>query len=472
MEFWKYFREISAVPRCSYHTDKIAAWLMNFADVRGLENFVDGVGNVIIRKKASAGYENHETVVLQGHMDMVPQVDEGFIHDFTRDPITLIEEDGWLHADHTTLGADNGVAIAAMLAVLDDDKVAHPALECLFTNDEEVGMIGAFGLSGDVLRGRRLINLDSEKVGTLVVGCCGGRRGTATFGFEREQVPEGDVAYMIGVKGLRGGHSGLDIHLQRANGIKLVAHMLKSAIRDVEARLASIDGGSVANAIPNNVAAIVTIPTGAEDDLYQLIADYQEIYNKEYGFAEPVIELYAEPVDVPSGLIPECVQDDVVNALVATPNGAYRMLYSGEGVETSNNIGVITTTDDAICVKMLMRSPLVSMRGEIESMIGSIYSLAGAAVVFDGDYNGWNPDYSSVLLKTTRESYSRLFCKEPAVVVDHAGLECGIFTTNYPDMDMISFGPELKHPHSTLEKLNIASVDGFISLLEAVLAEL
>ncbi|MBP5259359.1 MAG: beta-Ala-His dipeptidase [Paludibacteraceae bacterium] len=469
--FWNHFEALRQVPRTSGHCEKVIRFLSDYAASLQLSHEVTEGGNLLVRIPASPGREADTPLILQGHVDMVYQND-GVSHDPLTDPITCHEENGWLKADGTTLGADNGMAVAAMMTVMGDASLSHPALECLFTVDEEIGMLGAFALPAGVLQGETLLNLDTENEEELVVGCCGAVRVHPVFRYVPEPVPEGDQAYKITISGLLGGHSGMDIHLQRANAVKLAAHLLKSLVTDCEARLAWMEGGNVSNAIPRQVELVVTLPDGAEDDLYEVIAQYQEIYSDEYGAVDPDILLEAEAVPLPASLLPECVQDDLINALVAAPDGVIRRQPDDPAtLETSSNLGCIHSSEGRIEIEFLVRSTRYSMKGEVRSRLESIFSLAGASVSGSDDYEGWQPNYDSPVLAKVRRIYPQVFGHEPRVCLVHAGLECGILAGRYPYLDMISFGPNILHPHSTGECVETASVERFLSLLEKVLAD-
>lgn len=470
--FWKYFDEICKIPRSSGNCSAIIKHIEQFAKANNLDSNSDDAGNIVIRKPATIGMESRPAIILQGHVDMVPQIAPGTIHDFTKDSIKYSEKDGKIFAQGTTLGADNGVAVASMMAVLASTNMKHPALECLFTVDEEIGMLGAFGLDSNALKGDVLLNLDSEEEGELIVGCCGATRAECKFMYSKVSVPKGDAAYKISVQNLKGGHSGLDIHLQRANAIKCLSHFLKTLVRDFEARVASIEGGTVCNAIPNEASAIITIPAEGEDDLYEVAQEFQEIFENEYKVSDPEFELIVESVSLPEGLLPEPVQDDIINAIVAVPNGVYR--YSPtlkDVVETSSNLSSIHTKENNIVLDFLFRSTLDSMKGEVKSMIESIFLLAGASVRFWGNYDGWEPNMESEILKKVVKCYKYLYKEEPRVSIIHAGLECGIFSSIYPNLDMLSFGPTIKYPHSVNENLDINSVERFWKLLVAILED-
>ena len=348
----------------------------------------------------------------------------------------------------------------------------HPPLEALFTVDEENGMNGAFGVAPDWLQGDILINLDSEDEQEIIVGCAGAVRVQCNFNFEKTPVPEGDKAYKIGIKGLLGGHSGIDIHLQRANANKLLFHFLKTLVVDFEARVAYIKGGTIINAIPREAEAIITIPTGGEDDLMSVYHDFKAIYTQEYSHIDPDVSIEIESIILPDGLLPEPIQDDIINAVIGAPNGVYRYVPLSNLVETSTNLGIIETSTNCVSTHFLVRSNVDSMKGEVRSMIESIFSLAGAKISVSGNYDGWSPKSSSNLVNLVREQYEHFFDRDPEVKTIHAGLECGIIGSKYPHLDMISIGPTIKYPHSPNEKVDILSVDRFYRFLKVLLSQI
>lgn len=469
---WESFHALTQIPRPSGKKEEVAAFLVNYGKSLGLETLQDEIGNVLIRKPASAGMENHPGIILQGHMDMVPQKNNDRVFDFEKDPIeAYVEENGeWVTANGTTLGADNGIGVATAMAILADKNAVHPPLEALFTVDEETGMYGAFDLKGGWLRGKYLLNLDSETEGELYVGCAGGVDTTATFDFEPVETEEGDIAVRISLTGCKGGHSGCDIHLQRANAIKQLFRVLKEAVIHYEARLATVEGGSLRNAIPREASAIVTIPAESYDDLCDLVARMEDQLLVEFDGIEPDLKLTAEEVACPKTEMPEDVQDFLIHAITLCPHGVYRMIPEmPDIVETSNNLAMIDTKDGKVTVCCLTRSSVESRKEELQSVIHSAFSLAGADVVFSGAYPGWKPNFKSPLLHTMKEVYNREFGHEPRVVIIHAGLECGIIGRNYPDMQMISFGPTIEHPHSPDERVNIKTVQQFYHYVLAAL---
>ena len=470
---WKHFLSLTQIPRPSGQKKQIGDFLVAYGKSLGLETLQDNIGNVLIRKPASPGLENHPGVILQGHMDMVPQKNNDIDFDFTTDPIRACVDGEWVTAQGTTLGADNGIGVATAMAVLEDKSLVHPPLEVLVTVDEETGMYGAFDLQPAWLQGKILLNLDSEAEGELYVGCAGGVDTTVTFGYFPVPVPEGDTALRITLTGLKGGHSGCDINLQRANANKLMFRFLKKAVAEYDARIASVQGGTLRNAIPREAEAILTVPKDGVDDIINLVEDYEDLFIREYEGVENGIRFYAEPTERPAQLIPEEIQDAIIHSITACPDGVYRMIPEmPDVVETSNNLAMITTSDKEVVISCLTRSSVESRKEEVQEIIGSCFALAGAKVVFSGSYPGWKPNLHSNILRLMQETYYEEFKQKPRIITIHAGLECGIIGRNYPDMDMISFGPTIKHPHSPEEKVNIDSVGKFYRFLIATLRKL
>lgn len=470
---WSNFYDLTQIPRPSGQKEKVSAFLANYGRSLGLETIVDGIGNVIIRKPASPGYENHPGVILQGHMDMVPQKNNDTIFDFATDPIEAYIDGEWVTAKGTTLGADNGIGVAAAMAILADKNVVHPPLEVLVTVDEETGMYGAFALEGGLLQGKTLLNLDSEAEGELYVGCAGGVDTTAKFAYTPVEVEEGDVAVKVSVTGCKGGHSGCDIHLQRANANKLLFRFLKEAVANYEARLASVEGGSLRNAIPREASAIITIPAEGLDEVMDLVAEFEDLFVAEYDGVEDNIRFMAEQVECPATELPEDVQDFLIHAITACPHGVYRVIPEmPDVVETSNNLAMLTTENNCVTVMCLTRSSVESRKEELQEIIQSVFAMAGAEVEFSGSYPGWKPNLKSHILEVMKQTYQENYGVEPHVIIIHAGLECGIIGRNYPGMDMISFGPTIKYPHSPDERVNIATVVKFYEYLLATLKAL
>ena len=472
---WSSFYSLTQIPRPSGKKKEISEFLANYGKSLGLETITDQIGNVIIRKPASPGYEKHPGVILQGHMDMVPQKNSDVVFDFEKDPIRAYVEENkeWVTADGTTLGADNGIGVATAMAILADKSVAHPPLEAFFTVDEETGMYGAFDLKGGLLQGKYLLNLDSETEGELYVGCAGGVDTTATFDFQPVPVEEGDIALKVSIKGCKGGHSGCDIHLQRANAIKLLFRFLKDAVANYEARLASVEGGSLRNAIPREAEAIVTIPAESKEEFLELVDNYEDLFLKEFDGIEENLHFTAEEVVCPQNEMPEDVQDFLIHAITLCPHGVYRMIPEmPDIVETSNNLAMINTENNKVTVFCLTRSSVESRKEELKQIIHSAFALAGADVQFSGAYPGWKPNFKSGLLATMKAVYNQEFGATPRVVTIHAGLECGIIGRNYPGMEMISFGPTIEHPHSPDERVNIATVQKLYRYTLAILKAL
>ena len=470
---WEHFYSLTLIPRPSGKKEEVSAFLAEYGKSLGLETIVDSIGNVIIRKPASPGYENHPGVILQGHMDMVPQKNNDTVFDFEKDPIEAYIDGEWVTAKGTTLGADNGIGVAAAMAILADKSVVHPPLEVLVTVDEETGMYGAFALEGGMLQGKTLLNLDSEAEGELYVGCAGGVDTTAKFHYTPVEVEEGDIAIKVCVKGCKGGHSGCDIHLQRANANKLLFRFLKDAVANYEARLAYVEGGSLRNAIPREAAAVITIPAEGVDEIMDLVAEYESLFIAEYDGVEDNIQVAATEVECPTTEMPEDVQDFLIHAITACPHGVYRVIPEmPDVVETSNNLAMLVTEDNCVTVMCLTRSSVESRKEELQSIIESVFAMAGAEVVFSGSYPGWKPNLNSHILQVMKTTYQENYGVEPRVIIIHAGLECGIIGRNYPGMDMISFGPTIKYPHSPDEKVNIPSVSKFYEYLLATLKAL
>ena len=471
---WDYFYSLTQIPRPTGHMEAVTRFVESVGNALGLETLRDGVGNVLIRKPASPGRENHKTVTLQAHLDMVPQKNASVKHDFLTDPIDAYVEDGWVKARGTTLGADNGIGASLALAVLADDTLKHGPIEALFTIDEEQSMDGAFGLKPNFLQGDILLNCDSEKEGELFVGCAGGADLNISFQFKEDTyIPEGDVAVKITLSGLKGGHSGVDIHLGRANANKLMFRFLKEAVCDYGARLSAVEGGNMRNAIPREAWAIVTIPGDNVEALWELVSDYQEMYQVEYAGVESGIRFEAEMTELPTTLIPEEIQDDLINAIEGCQNGVISMLHDFPGtVESSSNLAIVKTSDELIEIKILVRSSSETRKEAVCSSLESIFSMAGAKVEIPDGYNGWQPNIHSPMLQVMKEVYQELFAVEPAVKVMHAGLECGIIQGAYPQMDMISIGPDLEYPHSPDERVRIESVANTWRYITAVLAKI
>jgi dipeptidase D len=470
---WQHFYSLTQVPRPSGKKEPIGTFIADFGKSLGLETLRDEIGNVLVRKPATPGMENRKTVVLQSHMDMVPQKNSNVAHNFETDPIQAYIDGDWVTAKDTTLGADNGIGISAAMAILESKDIPHPAIEMFITVEEETGMFGAFALQPNFLKGDILINMDSEDEGELYVGCAGGLDANISFAYSEVEIPEGDVALKVSLTGLKGGHSGVDIHLQRANANKLMFRFLKTAVAEYEARLASIDGGSLRNAIPREAFAVITVPEEGIDDIIDFVKECEELFIEENKGVEDNITLSVEQVELPKGLLPEEIQDDLINGVTACFNGVFRFIPElPTVVETSNNLAIIKSDGKTVGLKSLIRSSVETRKEELASQIESAFALAGAKVEFSGGYPGWKPNLDSPILKEMTKVYENKYSKTPKVMIIHAGLECGILGTHYPKMDMISFGPTIRYPHSPDEKVNIETVQMFWDFLKATLANI
>ncbi|SMO64895.1 dipeptidase D [Saccharicrinis carchari] len=459
---WENFYALTQIPRPSKKEKKAADHVVAFGKKLGLETIVDRIGNVIIKKPATKGMEDRKTIVLQGHVDMVPQKNSDKIHDFEKDPIQTYIENGWVKANGTTLGADNGIGVAAAMAVLQDTNLQHGPIEALFTIDEETGMTGAFGLEAGLLDADILLNLDSEDEGELYVGCAGGSNANITFKYDEVKADAGSVAFKLSLTGLKGGHSGMDIVLGRGNANKLIFRLLKEVISTYGVRLSTINGGSLRNAIPREAFAIVTVPTNNVIAFTEAVEEFASIYQNELAATEPHLKLQAEKCDMPATVMDELSQDDLVNAIQACPNGVIRMSDTMAGlVETSLNLAIVKSEGGETKAMCLIRSSVDTAKEDVESTLDSIFRLAGANIHFNGQYPGWKPNPDSEILTVMKDVYHKKFGKVPKVKGIHAGLECGILGAVYPKWDMISFGPTIRFPHSPDEKVNIESVEKF-----------
>ena len=465
-QVWKHFYSLTQIPRPSKEEEKIQQFMVDFGHKLGLETIVDEVGNVIIRKPATAGMESRAGVVLQGHLDMVPQKNSDKTHDFSKDPIEAYIDGDWVTANGTTLGADNGMGVAAAMAVLESKDLQHGPIEALFTCDEETGMTGAFGLKSGVLKGDILLNMDSEDEGELYVGCAGGTNANAKFIYTETPVLAGHKAFKLAITGLKGGHSGLEIILGRGNSNKLMNRFLKHSAIKHNLRLSWIDGGSLRNAIPRESFAIVTIPASEEDHFVKCLGKYYQTFLNELSGVETDLKFTCEPTTLPATLIDEDTQKRLFNAIYATPNGVIRMSDAMPGlVETSTNLSSVKSAIGVIKIQCLLRSSVDSAKEELGEMVRAVFELAGAEIDLDGTYPGWKPNMKSAILKTMQDVYQKLYGKIPEIKAIHAGLECGLLGGVYPNWDMISFGPTIRYPHSPDEKVLIATVDKFWKFL-------
>lgn len=459
---WKNFYSLTQIPRPSKKEEKIIAFTKAFGENLGLETIVDHIGNVIIRKPATPGFEDRMGIILQAHLDMVPQKNEGTTHDFEKDPISTIVEDGWLRANGTTLGADNGIGAAAAMTVLEATDLEHGPIEALFTIDEETGMTGANELKPGILNGDILLNMDSEDEGELYVGCAGGIDSTGVFTPKYEACPTNTKAYRVIIKGLKGGHSGLDIHLGRGNANKIINALMSLAADKYGLRLATIDGGSLRNAIPREAFATVVVSDDQAVAFEKFVEEFTNIAKAEFAEADSGLFIGIETASSPDTVIDEQTQKGLFEAVAKCPNGVIAMSADMPGVvETSTNLALVKSKEDKIVIATLQRSSVDSSKAKLAEQIREVFAAAGAEASSSGDYPGWKPNVNSPILKTMKEVYKNHFGKVPEVKVIHAGLECGILGAAYPNWDMISFGPTIRNPHSPDEKVNIETVGLF-----------
>lgn len=469
-QLWNYFHEITQIPRPSKFEQNMIEYMKAFGKKNNLETIVDKVGNVIIRKPATKGMENRKGVIFQTHLDMVPQKNSDKKHDFEKDPIETIVDGEWVRANGTTLGADNGIGVASTMAVLASKDIAHGPIEALFTIDEETGMTGVFGLEKGLLKGDILMNLDSEDEGELYVGCAGGIDVSATKDYPEENSPKGMVAYKIFAKGLKGGHSGVDIALGRANSNKLMFRFLMQAESDFGIRLSEAYGGDLRNAIPRESVAVLLIPEIKTAEFEKFIKGYEKMYRAEFSDTEPDLKFTCEKVALPEKVMNKEDQYKIIRAVFVCPNGVIRMSQAMKGlVETSNNLAIVKCLKGKFEAYNLCRSSVDSAKEATAWKIAAVFHLINAKVVLEGGYPGWKPNMQSPILKTMSDVYKDMFGNVPEKKAIHAGLECGLIGGVYPELDMISFGPTIRYPHSPDEKVNIASVVKFWSFLVGTL---
>ena len=466
---WKHFAAICNIPHPSHHEEKIRQYVVDFAEAQGLEYKVDEANNVYVRKPATAGMENRKGIVIQAHLDMVPQKNNDKVFDFENDPIEAYIDGEWVTANGTTLGADNGIGAAAILAVLEDKTLVHGEVEALFTATEETGMDGAVGLKGGLLKGDILLNLDSETEGELYVGCAGGLDANITLPYTAEAAPAGYVAYSVEVKGLKGGHSGIQIGYQRANANRELFRLLNHTACDV--RLASVDGGGLRNAIPREATAVVLVSEADTAAFEAEVAQAEKTLVAEFANIEDSISVKCTKCQMPTTVIPAQVAEKLAKAVIGAPNGVVKMSVEMEGlVQTSSNLARVVSDGSVVKIQCLLRSSVNSEKHALGEAIKGVFELAGATVELSGDYDGWKPNMESPILHTMLASYESLYGVKPAVMAIHAGLECGIIGGKYEGLDMISFGPTICFPHSPDEKVEIASVEKFYSFLLHTLA--
>jgi dipeptidase D len=466
---WKWFAELAKIPRCSTNEAAAAAFVFNTAKKLGLDCQQDSVGNVVVRKPASAGRANVSMICLQGHLDMVGEKRPDKVHDFAKDPITLVRKGNTMMADGTTLGADNGVAVATNLAIMEDKTLVHGPLEFLFTIDEEMGLNGANGLQPGFLKSRTLMNLDSEEEGAVYVGCSGGKDSAGTWTLETDAAPAGSVALEVKIGGLRGGHSGLEIDKGRGNALKILNRVVMR-LGAVGGRLARIDGGNKRNAIPRDAVALLFVPKARLADANAIVAEMNATCRAELATVEPDLKITAAAIKARGKVFKKSLQKKLAQVIAGLPHGVIKMSADIPGlVETSTNVAVVTTGKKAVTLATSQRSSVASEIVEIADSVRAVFEMGGATVSGSSGYPGWKPNLDSTILKTAIATYKQLSGKEPAVKAIHAGLECGIIGEKYPGMDMVSFGPTLEGVHSPDEKIYIDTVEKYWNFLLAIL---
>lgn len=462
---WKHFEEITKHPRPSKNEKKVVEYVLSVVKNLGLEYKQDSFGNILVKKPATKGKENLKTVCLQGHLDMVCEKNRDVQHDFDKDPIQIYVDGDWVKAKGTTLGADNGIGVAAALAIMESNDIEHGPLEFLFTLDEETGLTGATNLSQDFLNADILLNLDSEEEGSFYIGCSGGKDTEGRFTYIKDKVPSQSLAYKISVTGLKGGHSGLDIHLGRGNAIKILTRLLWNLQNNFDLRISRIEGGSKRNAIPREAFAEVVISKSKEKEFTGYVNKFTEIVKFELGTVEPNLKISFDKINLPEFVIDKPTQFRLLNTLYALPHGVMKMSADlPDLVETSTNLATINFNDE-IVIGTSQRSSVETEKEDIVSVNRAIFLLANAQVKHGDGYPGWKPDINSEILKEMKKVYYNLYNKEPEVKAIHAGLECGIIKEKYPSMDMISFGPTILGAHSPDERVQISTVEKFYNLL-------
>ncbi|WP_281212886.1 aminoacyl-histidine dipeptidase [Shewanella insulae] len=467
---WQWFEQICAIPHPSKHEQALSQYIQNWAKDKQLSVVEDKVGNLIIKKPATPGMENRKIVALQAHIDMVPQKNADKVHDFEKDPIEAYVDGEWVKAKGTTLGSDNGIGMASALAILGSDDIPHGPLEVLLTIDEEAGMTGAFGLEAGYLDAEILINTDSEQEGEIYMGCAGGVDAQITVPMVWQAAEPSLSTYTLTLSGLKGGHSGVNIHLGRGNANKLLARFLFNHADELALELTNFSGGSLRNAIPREASVSFMLPSENLPRLETLIQEYTALVRQELAIADPDMLLTLSEIPAATQVMSEATQQTLIDLLNACPNGVMRMSDEIQGVtETSLNVGVITTEAESVSILCLIRSLIDSGREEVEGYLTALSNLAGAEVEFSGAYPGWKPDSSSPVMAIVKDTYESIYNKEPVIMVIHAGLECGLFKKPYPEMDMVSIGPTIRFPHSPDEMVLIETVEQYWKLLLAVL---
>jgi len=469
---WNHFEDLNAVPRPSKKEERIRQFMVDFGTNLGLETIVDKIGNVIIKKAATSGMENRETVILQGHIDMVHQKNSDTVFDFDTQGIQSYIDGDWVKAKGTTLGADNGMGVAAAMSLLSSNDYTHPALEALFTIDEETGMTGAMYLDGSLLTGKVLLNLDTEDDDEFSVGCAGGIDTNTSYTYKTQSVPSDYCAFTIDLRGLKGGHSGMDIHLGRGNANILMNRLIYAATQKFYIRITELEGGSLRNAIPRESFGTVVLPASEKQDFITFFNEFTELLNFENSNSEPNMVFKLEETVLPVEMVSTEDHKKILSVIYTTPNGVWKMSEKIEGlVETSSSFAKVIIRNGEFITQSLQRSMVEAGKHDIANALRLTYELMGAEVVQGGDYPGWAPNPDSKILKVLESKYVEMYNEQPRVQACHAGLECGILSEHILDCDMISFGPTIKNPHSPDEKVNIASVQKFWNFLLEVLKE-
>ncbi|MCB0387801.1 MAG: aminoacyl-histidine dipeptidase, partial [Winogradskyella sp.] len=472
-QLWNKFADLNAVPRASKKEAQVIAFMKDFGKKLNLETIEDEVGNVIIKKPATPGMEDRETIVMQSHLDMVHQKNADTHFDFETQGIEMYVDGDWVRAKGTTLGADNGLGVATIMAILESTDIPHPAIEALFTIDEETGMTGAMGLKGGLLEGKILLNLDTEEDDEIGVGCAGGVDVTATRSYKEEETPEFKIGFSVTVKGLQGGHSGMQIHEGLGNANKILNRLLFDGFENFGLRISEIDGGSLRNAIPRESKALVAIDAIHEEAFKAEMAEHANEIKAELKTMEPDMEIVISNIETPKKVMDLGVQEGLTRALYAALNGVYRMSADiPDLVETSNNIARVIVKDGQVKIACLTRSSVESSKWDLANMLRATFELTGCEVEFSGDYPGWKPNMDSAILKVLDNLYEKMNGQKAHVAACHAGLECGILGQNYPEMDMISFGPNIKGAHSPDERAQISSAQKYWKFVLEILKQI
>lgn len=467
---WDNFTALNAVPRPSKKEERVIQFIIDFGEKLQLETFKDKVGNIIIRKPPTKGYEKRKMVTLQSHLDMVHQKNNDTIFDFESQGIEMYVDQDWVRAKGTTLGADNGLGVATIMTLLASTDIPHPALEALFTIDEETGMTGAKGLKGGILKGEILLNLDTEEDDEIGIGCAGGIDVTAVRKYKKKKPCKKDLAFEIMVKGLKGGHSGMDIHKGLGNANKIMNRLLFLGSENAKIKIAKIQGGSLRNAIPRESVAVVLVPPKKQKKFQKYFNNWSATIKEEMAITEPDLEIALKEAKRPKSILPKAVQSTLLKAIYTAHNGVYAWSASFDNlVESSNSIARVEVAKGSIMIACLTRSSIDSGKMDLANSLRAAFELAHCKVLYSGDYPGWNPNPNSEILEVLKKEYKKIFKSEPHVAACHAGLECGILGKNYPEIDMISFGPTIKGAHSPDERVSIASVQKFWKYTLAIL---